>query len=305
MYSLDVNFLKDRNLAVQTPTGPVVDANSLKQQLPIYIGAGVMVALPLLAASSLLFLGWQKEQTQQKTQALEAELAKLNAQNKKIQEIEGKTKTIDDDVTGLVGVFNQIKPWSAILQDLTDQTPSAVQISSIQQADRLLTLTGFARNYADLNDFILMLQNSQFFKADNTKLVSATANPLPVKGIQTDASETTGASSTSPPTQPGGKPAGPTVTIPIGVKYTITTELSDTPDNQLMNELTRKGAIGLVTRFKILEQKGILPSVQASPSPILQSSGAQTSTASPAPTTSPAPIVSPQPAPAPTGEKKP
>ena len=293
MYSLDVNFLTDRNLELKGPAVAVTaDGPSLQQQLPIYIGAGVMVVLPLLAGLSLLFVGWQKEQAQTNIQTLEAELAKLNAQNKKIQEIQGKTKTIDDDIAGLVGVFNQIKPWSAILQDLTDQTPATVQISGIQQADRVLTLTGFSRNYADLNDFLLTLQNSRFFKADNTKLVTATANPLPITGVETD-----GGGGATAPQQPasgaGDKPAGPTVTVPTGVKYTITTELSDTPDNELMSELTRKGAIGLVTRFKILEQKGITTS-QKPPEPIV------------APPGTPPPAGNPQTAPAPpSGEKKP
>jgi len=295
MYSLDVNFLTDRNLELKGPAVAVTaDGPSLQQQLPIYIGAGVMVVLPLLAGLSLLFVGWQKDQAQTNIQTLEAELAKLNAQNKKIQEIQGKTKTIDDDIAGLVGVFNQIKPWSAILQDLTDQTPATVQISGIQQADRVLTLTGFSRNYADLNDFLLTLQNSRFFKADNTKLVTATANPLPITGVETD-----GGGGATAPQQPasgaGDKPAGPTVTVPTGVKYTITTELSDTPDNELMSELTRKGAIGLVTRFKILEQKGIMSS-QKPTDPIV----------SPVPPGTPPPAGNPQTAPAPTsGEKKP
>jgi type IV pilus assembly protein PilN len=293
MYSLDVNFLTDRNLELKGPTtATTAEGPSLQQQLPIYIGAGVMVVLPLLAGLSLLFVGWQKDQAQTNIQTLEAELAKLNAQNKKIQEIQGKTKTIEDDIAGLVGVFNQIKPWSAILQDLTDQTPAKVQISGIQQADRVLTLTGFSRNYADLNDFLLTLQNSRFFKADNTKLVTATANPLPITGVETDS----GGGATAPQ-QPaagaGDKPAGPTVTVPTGVKYTITTELSDTPDNELMSELTRKGAIGLVTRFKILEQKGITTS-QKPPEPIV------------APPGTPPPAGNPQTAPAPpSGEKKP
>ena len=117
MYSLDVNFLKNRNLDLNPSATPTTEGPSLQQQLPIYIGAGVMVVLPLLAGLSLLFVGWQKEQTQTNIQTLEAELAKLNAQNQKIQEIEGKVKTIDDDIAGLVGVFDQIKPWSAILQD--------------------------------------------------------------------------------------------------------------------------------------------------------------------------------------------
>lgn len=295
MYSLDVNFLTDRNLELKGPTtAATADGPSLQQQLPIYIGAGVMVVLPLLSGLSLLFVGWQKEQAQANIQTLEAELAKLNAQNKKIQEIQGKTKTIDDDIAGLVGVFNQIKPWSAILQDLTDQTPATVQISGIQQADRVLTLTGFSRNYADLNDFLLTLQNSRFFKADNTKLVTATANPLPITGAQTEGSQDN-AAAPPPPTQPGGTPPGPTVTVPAGVKYTITTELSDTPDNELVSELTRKGAIGLVTRFKILEQKGIMSS-QKPTDPIV----------SPTPPATPPPAGNPQAAPAPpSGEKKP
>lgn len=295
MYSLDVNFLTDRNLELKGPAvAATADGPSLQQQLPIYIGAGVMVVLPLLAGLSLLFVGWQKEQAQANIQTLEAELAKLNAQNKKIQEIQGKAKTIDDDIAGLVGVFNQIKPWSAILQDLTDQTPATVQISGIQQADRVLTLTGFSRNYADLNDFLLTLQNSRFFKADNTKLVTATANPLPITGVETD-----GGGGATAPQQPasgaGDKPAGPTVTVPAGVKYTITTELTDTPDSELRDELLRKGATGLIARFNILKQKGIMSS-QKPTDPIV----------SPAPPGTPPPAGNPQTAPAPpSGEQKP
>lgn len=297
MYSLDVNFLKDRNLELKPSAGPVAEGPSLQQQLPIYIGAGVMVLLPLLAGLSLLFVGWQKEQSQANIQTLEAELAKLNAQNKKIQEIQGKTKTIDDDIAGLVGVFDQIKPWSAILQDLTDQTPATVQISSIQQADRVLTLTGFSRNYGDLNDFLLTLQNSRFFKADNTKLVSATTTPLPITGAETESSQgnTPAPAAPPPPPQSGDKPAGPVVTVPAGVKYTITAELSDTPDSELRDELLRKGATGLIARFNILKQKGIMSS-QKTTDPIV----------SPAPPGTPPPAGNPQTAPAPpSGEKKP
>ncbi|MFM7580106.1 MAG: hypothetical protein ACKO5Q_24630, partial [Microcystaceae cyanobacterium] len=43
------------------------------------------------------------------------------------------------------------------------------------------------------------------------------------------------------------------------------TELSDTPDKELLPELVRKGAIGLVTRFKTLEQKGILQKAATTP----------------------------------------
>lgn len=273
MYSLDVNFLKDRNLdpSKMTTVEPLASGPSLQQQLPIYIGAGVLVVLPLLAGLSLLFVGWQKEQTQQNIQTLEAEIAKLNSQNQKIQGIEGKIKTVNEEITGLVGVFNQIKPWSAILQDLTDQTPATVQISSIQQADKTLTLSGFARDYGDLNDFVLTLQNSRFFNADKTKLVTATTEALPLKAEGANTGKEGGGATAPAQGEKSDKPTGPTITIPDGVKYTITTELTSTPDQELINELIRKGAVGLVTRFKIMEQKGILSSVpSASPAPILQ-----------------------------------
>ncbi len=298
MYSLDVNFLKDRHLEHKPAAGSTAEGPPLKEQLPIYIGAGVALALPLLAGLSLLFVGWQKEQTQQNIQVLEGELAKLNAQNQKIQSIEGKIKVIDEEVAGLVGVFYQIKPWSAILQDLTDQTPSNVQISGIVQSElvdkdntsgveqkkQILTLTGFARNYGDLNDFLLTLQNSRFLKADNTKLVNATASALPITEAETEGSKI--ATSSMPTGKLGDRPAGPIVTMPMGVKYTIATELSETPDNELVNELTRKGAIGLVTRFNILKQKGIQPppSLPPATSPILQPGTPNNPQVSPAPT---------------------
>ena len=178
-----------------------------------------------------------------------------------------------------------------------DQTPSPVQISGIQQADRVLTLTGFSRNYGDLNDFLLTLQNSPFFKADKTKLVTATANPLPITGAQTEGSQENALAAPPPPPQSGEKPAGPVVIVPAGVKYTITAELSDTPDNELRDELLRKGATGLIVRFNILEQKGIsIISPQKPPNPII----------SPPPPETPSANASPPASPTPTpGEKKP
>lgn len=259
MYSLDVNFLKDRNLDAYKGTlttkgdaGP-----SLEKQLPIYIGAGIMALLPILAGLAILLVNWQKDQTQQNIQALETELTRLKAQNQKILELEGKTKTIQDEINGLAGVFDRIKPWSAILQDLTDQTPSGVQLGSIQQTGTQLVLNGFAANYVALNDFMLMLQNSQFLKADKTKLMTAAASALPISGEGV----------TSETDDPVASQGTSLIQVPRGVKYTIQTELSDTPDSQLMPELIRKGAIGLVTRFKALEQKGVLSSSPSPPEP--------------------------------------
>ncbi|BFM40134.1 PilN domain-containing protein [Synechocystis sp. LKSZ1] len=263
MYSLDVNFLKDRredsSKLAATGTTIVSQTKDVKEQIPIYIGAAVLVILPALAGLATLVVGWQQSMTEQNIQELDTELTRITAQNKKIQEVNAKAAAIHEEVNGLIGVFDQVKPWSAILQDITDQTPAGVQISNIQQAGQQLTLNGFASNYSALNDFVLTLQNSQFFKADQTKLLTANEAPFPVVGENT---VTEGAPANNPTNQPPGQAKEgepkPTVVIPQGVKYTVQTQLTDTPDQQLMDDLIRKGAPGLVARFKLLEETGAL-----------------------------------------------
>jgi type IV pilus assembly protein PilN len=266
MYSLDVNFLKDRRAdsakLASTSTTIVTQTKDLKEQVPLYIGAAVLVILPALAGLATLVVGWQQAQATQNIQALDAELARIASQNKKIQEVDAKAAAIHEEVNGLIGVFDQVKPWSALLQDLSDQAPAGVQISNIQQAGRQLTLNGFASNYSALNDFVLTLQNSQFFKADQTKLLTANEAPYPITGANT---ATEGGNNNSGPATAGqgDKPQSGLV-IPQGVKYTIQTQLTDTPDQQLMDALIRKGAPGLVARFKLLEQSGALKGPAAS-----------------------------------------
>ncbi len=255
MYSLDVNFLKDRKddstKLTQTATTVEQPTQNLREQLPIFIGAGILVLLPGLVGLSILGLNYQQTQANQAIQQLDQELAQLAAQNKQIQELEAKTAVIHQEADGLVGVFSQVKPWSAILQDLTDQTPATVQLSSIQQAGKQLTLSGFADNYASLNDFLLTLQNSRFLKADQTKLVSANEAALPISGEGATA-EKKEAQDLKADAEASG------VVIPQGVKYTIQTQVTDTPDQELIDDLIKKGSSGLVARFKLLEQSGVL-----------------------------------------------
>ena len=248
MYGLDVNFLKDRTgdvaKATQTTTTITLSPDNLQKQLPLYIGAGVALLLPALAGLAIYAVNWQKGQTQANIQQLEAQLQKLQGE-------QAKAAALHQDADGLINVFNQIKPWSALFQEMTNQSPPEIQINSIQQEGNQLTLTGFAGNYAALNDFVLTLQGSQFLQAEETRLTSASAVALPITGEGTTA-------------QSGGvedddaEQGTSTVLIPAGVQYTIVTNVTDIPDNELMQALIRNGAAGLVARFKFLELKGIL-----------------------------------------------
>lgn len=254
MYSLDVNFLKDRSADVvrSTQTTTIsLSTDNLQKQLPMYIGGAVMVLLPALAGLGILGVNWQKGQTQANIQQLEAEIARLQGEQQQIQAVTAKIAAVHQEADGLINVFNQIKPWSALFQEITNQLPSEVQLESIQQDGSQLTLSGFAGNYAALNDFLLTLQSSQFLQANKTKLMTATAAPLPISGEGTTV-ESGGVEEVDAETGTS------TVLIPAGVRYTIQTAITETPDKDLMRVLIRNGAAGLVARFKFLELKGVL-----------------------------------------------
>ncbi|WLT37235.1 PilN domain-containing protein [Synechocystis sp. B12] len=254
MYSLDVNFLKDRNSDVvrSTQTTTItLTGDDLQKQMPLYIGAGIMVILPALAGLGVLLINWQKGVAQTNIQRLETELTQLQGEQQKIQEVEAKTAAAHQEADGLIGVFNQIKPWSALFQEITNQLPQEVQLQSIQQEGNVITLSGFAGNYGSLNDFLLTLQSSKFLQANKTKLMTANAAALPITGEGATA-ETGGTE------EPSADQAASAVVIPAGVSYTIQTEITNTPDKELITALIANGAAGLVARFKFLELKGVL-----------------------------------------------
>ncbi|GFE70539.1 PilN domain-containing protein [Chroococcus sp. FPU101] len=257
MYSLDVNFLKDRKLEESLKATPIRKAApiSWRQQTPLFIGLGVGATLIGLTALLGTMLNLQKAKTEANIQQLDAEISQLNARNQSLQEMEAKVQAIDEEVTALVTVFNQIKPWSAILQNIRRRTPSSVQISSIEESALPATadagsaqpkvqikINGYARTYDDVNNFILALQNSELFNANQTRIESAKRDNFPLE--------------LEPTAKADLEKQKIQVELPQAIQYVITTELSDFPASKLLPSLARDGAVGLVTRIKTLEQKG-------------------------------------------------
>jgi type IV pilus assembly protein PilN len=283
MYSLDVNFLKDRQVLEDPKKTTQTQSPGLAigKNLPILIGLGVLVLLPSATAGLLLVLNSQTAKTQQNIQNLEAEMTALAGQNQSIQETEKQTAAINEETQAIVGVFNQIKPWSAILQDIRDRIPTGVQIETIKQegsqgaastaqgasspASMQITISGLARSYDDVNDLILSLQKSNFLNAQKTVLTSAESVDFPVQELNEDERE-----ALERQIQQGVYPNVPkgtninlvsikdTYNFPKVVKYEIKTELGDIPASKLTGELARKGSVGLVTRIKTLEAKGAI-----------------------------------------------
>ncbi len=255
MHNIDINFLKDRQLTeepTKTPT-QTKPPTSLEEQLPIVLGLVAVVVLTGFPLGLMLFLNLQTAQSKQNIEQLQAELTALTAQNKKLQEIEAKLQVIDQDTQALVNIFNQIKPWSAVLQEIRNKVPSSVQIKSIQQNDlpsqgfaggpkTQLSIDGYASSYEELNGFLLTLQRSSFFDPDKTQLVLAKTVDFPDE--LNNAEEL--------------KQQGYEVEMPKVVEYKIVTELNTVPATQLLSDLARNGADGLVLRIQALENKGVL-----------------------------------------------
>lgn len=250
MYSLDINFLRDRGLDAESRTqaSPQKAQASPTANLPIIIGAAVMIALPAMAFGALKVVEGNKSTAEQKIKDIDGEIASLGAKNQEVQQVKDQISAIETEAKSIVNVFNQIKPWSAILQELSDRTPPGVGIESIKQTSSAgedgnpimqLSLEGTARSYEDVNDFMLFLQRSKFFRSEKTKLSGASLIDYQIEWEK------------EPPKEIE-------VNIPKIVKYSITTELNGIPVAELIKELNSKGAVGFVTRLQTLERKGAI-----------------------------------------------
>jgi type IV pilus assembly protein PilN len=254
MYSLDVNFLKERHLkqtGQETTSAKMPTAINLSKQKPLLIGVGVGAGLLALTGLLGLIVGLQTSETQAKIQKLDGELGKLQAQSKKIEDLKGQLTALEAENQALVTVFNQIRPMSAILQEIRQQTPPGVQLTSLQQVEvpaapdqgqpnpaTQLKISGFASSYEAVNDYLLTLQASPFLQGKQTAIESAALADLPV--------------------QVDNQYKNISVGFPQAVQFVITAQLSDTPATEQLPNLARNGAIGVITRINTLKRQGAI-----------------------------------------------
>ncbi|MEG4349721.1 PilN domain-containing protein [Microcoleus sp. LAD1_D5] len=291
MYSLDINFLNDRpdyKPVAVAKSSAKKSSGGAKDQLPL-IGA-LLFAFGLNAAVMGAWWWATNENTKLATEqaAIDQELALLNTQANTIKAINAETDQVTAEYKALAGVFDQIKPWSAMLQDLSARTPAGVQIGKIEQIDpspspvaaappppaatpaaspspgaspspaspppaaapvpvvpqqaAKVQISGIASTFAQVNDFMLLVQRSPFFLNTDTKLIAATLknNPAQLQVRNQNA---------APPELPKLRPV---------VEYKIETTLSPTGASELLPELRSKQADGLAIRIETLQEKGVL-----------------------------------------------
>lgn len=270
MYSLDINFLKDRpDYKPADRKAPVSSGRggASVDRTPIMIGAAVALAANALVGGAWLIFNQRNAQLQTELTALEAQLGEKTDLVAQLDQIYAEAKQANEEADALATVFNEIKPWSALSQELAELMQIAgVKISSIEQTEpkaqaaatadgqaadgaatpakdtATLEITGIANSFTQLNDFLLLLKQSAFFDEEQTKLLSASLKDNPTQLVVDDSR---GGNNNLPDLQPV-------------VEYKIQTNLSQANASELLPQLKRKGAVGLVNRIQTLQQKGVI-----------------------------------------------
>ena len=247
MYPLDINFLKDRGFddAVETVSQAPKKPAPITEKIPIVVGGIIAIVLPLLSFNYARSFEAKQAEAQSQIAEVEAQIAKRQGENQSLEQMQTQVQAAQAETQALVRVFDKIRPWSAILQEISDRTPPGVQVDSLSQSGSgnniSLQISGSARSFADVNDFVLFLQRSPFFARNGIILGNVNTGDLSIE--ITNQEEI---------------PDNVSFTIPEGVKYNITAQLNNLPPSDLIKELQEKGSIGVLTRLKTLEQKGAI-----------------------------------------------
>jgi type IV pilus assembly protein PilN len=279
MYALDINFLNDRGERQAVPGKRPPKRGGPVNQTPLYLGLALAIALPALTGGAWLFLQSRNSALVERQAALDSELATIKSQQAEVDAIKKQVDDYEASNKALATVFDQIKPWSGILQDIRDRVPNGVQISRIEQLPpevnpatqpvaaatpspgaspdpnappvvpvavkpppQRIKITGRAKAFGEVNDLMLTLQRSPFLTADETQLATSNLIDNPIKIGFVD--------------EKGN--ADIKVELPKVVEYTIETTLTELPASALLQDLERTLSVGLASRIQALRDRGVL-----------------------------------------------
>ncbi len=249
MYGIDINFLNDR---VDRPTDTIVTVGqaapkpSFARKLPLLIG--LMVALSALGGvgSYWLVLENQKKSLTAQSSALDSQLAELQQKIAQVDTVKQQTAAINSEIQALAGVFERIRPWSAIVRDVQGRIPTRTQILRLVQTAAVeggsaaggIELGGNACSFNDVNDFLLTLKSSPFLVSDSIEITTASL------GAEV------------PGRCPGAAATAESAEL---VTYAITGEIKSIPATALLDELNRQQeSTGLAARIRALQATGAI-----------------------------------------------
>lgn len=247
MYGIDINFLNDRS---ERPVEALVQvkrsAPSSAGKLPMLVGLGVaLVALGGVGGYWMILQNQTKSLMVEQSQ-LDSQLSELQQKLAQVDTVRQQTQAIDSEIQALAGVFERIRPWSAIVRDVQGRTPTRTQIERFVQTAPAegssavggLEVAGNACSFDDVNDFLLTLKSSPFLVGESIKITSAALGQA-VAGYC-----------------PGESDNGEPLEL---VAYTITGEIKSIPATALLDELSRQQeSTGLAARIRALQATGAI-----------------------------------------------
>lgn len=282
MYAIEINLLKERTEDRVTSTRRTQTAADSRG--PLFLGIAVGCSCLGLAVASLLVLNLLNQQLTAQEQELDEQLAELAPELAQVERMKSEEQRLQAETKALAGIFNQVKPWSATLQDIRDRVPPGLQITCIQQASGAAQATsgsGSASSFACASSSSnsapapspssspspapgpapvpaqstgdLTIKGNALSFSDISDFVLALQNSAFLNGDVTQLIQAQRQSNEQTSSQTNNTPGGPLL-----VEYQIQTGLSDVPASELLQELNRKGAAGLATRIGTLKEKGVL-----------------------------------------------
>lgn len=249
MYGIDINFLNDR---IDRPVDAIVPAGEAAPKAPfarkVPLLVGLMVALSAFGGvgSYWMVLENQKKGLVAQSSALDSQLAELQQKISQIDTVKQQTAAINSEIQALAGVFELIRPWSAIVRDVQGRIPTRTQISSLTQtapteegsAAGGIEIGGNACSFNDVNDFLLTLQSSPFLIDDSIEITTASLG------------------SEVPGRCPGEAATEESAEL---VSYTIAGDIKSIPATALLDELNRQQeSTGLAARIRALQATGAI-----------------------------------------------
>lgn len=258
MYSIDINFLNDREERPVLATQSAVVRQTTTDRTPIAIGLGVLVAALAGVGGFFGWLKYEESQLLQDQADLDAQLVELQAKLDQVEQIQAETEAARSESRALAGVFAKIRPWSAIVKDIQNRIPTRTQLSQISQTDGEpvppeaggepvppeaggINISGSACSFDDVNDFVLTLKNSPFLESETVELDTSSLGEEVLGRCPGEAQR-------DEPTQL--------------VDYTIAGNIKSVSTEQfdrLLAELeNQQASVGLSSRLKALLETGVL-----------------------------------------------
>lgn len=290
MYSLDINFLRDRSdykpdLVKKPAGGSSAAAQSSQDQTPVLAGLGVAFVINAVVLGVWFWLQGSNQQLQNQLAQLEAQQSELDAQVQQISDLNQRATEITRDANALATVFDQIKPWSALYQEFISKMPPGVNITDVLQKEPTAAeiaavipppspdaaaptepppegaeATPTEPPGADIippTATLTIAGRANSFGELNDFLLLLQRSPF----LERAKTRLLTAELKENPDRleyPPGREGPPLPELKPIVEYRIETQLSQVGASQILADMRNKGASGLVERIQTLQNEGVI-----------------------------------------------